>query len=351
MPSPWREDMFVHNLAILSLGTTKDGTDRFAMVGGTQGFELNTSCNQAHRELLGPGSEGTAASLMTDSTTASCLRIVTNELENTPRVDVSASAQSTSAAAALSTSAGAIGIRLSIGQGLPWTTQRWSLPHRVISGDLPDGCVDRRPQYTGFPHLHACQFDGRLSLARAPAGGFLLYARANLKFGAISGGRFVQVTHSNELKQGWASWQPISISGVDAESMDIYFFAAQANPVDPSSLLALFPLTEPPFACIAFTVSVDGVHFSRPVNLRQVHLGVRSSNRLSEALEWRSEDHPVAGALRVPSDPSTVLLYIHHAVKGTTVRRSAVAHVRVYTISADVLAKETRRARHELERE
>ena len=45
---------------------------------------------------------------------------------------------------------------------------------------------------TAAVHRH----HGRLSLARGVDGRFLLYARANLKFGVVSGGRFVQVTQS-----------------------------------------------------------------------------------------------------------------------------------------------------------
>ena len=334
MPTPWREDMFVHNLAILALGTESGD---YAMVGGTQGFALNTSCQHAQRQLR------RAAGVAPRGGRASCLKINTRDMDLT------------TGAATLASPIGATGIRLSIGRGLPWSNEQWSFPRRVISGDSPGGCVDRRPRYTGFPHLHACQFDGRLSLTRDPAtDGYLLYARANLRFGAVSGGRFVQVTSSSRLEDGWAHWQPVSILGVDPDSMDIYFFAVQTNPVDASSLLALFPLTEPPYACTALAVSRDGVHFSRPINVRQAYLGVRTDKpgkdtlAKSYGLEWRSEDHPVAGALRAPADSSRVLLYIHHAVGGTTIRESAVSHVRAYSVSAEVLKQETKRALIEL---
>ena len=117
---------------------------------------------------------------------------------------------------------------------------------------------------------------------------------------------------------------------------DVYTFAVQRNPVDETSLLAIFPLTEPPWACIAFAISRDGIRFSRPVTLRSAYFGVRA-NEFGE-LEWRSEDHPVAGATRQLDAPDRILFYIHHAVKGTTVRRNAVPHVRAYSLNASELA-------------
>ena len=225
------------------------------------------------------------------------------------------------------------------------------MPSTVITGDQPMGCVDRRPAYTGFPRVRACEFDGRLSLARL-RGTFYLFARANLKMGAIAGGRYVQVTTSKRLEDGWAPWQSVQIMGVDPSRMDLYFFAVQANPVDPTSLLAVFPLTEPPWACLALAVSRDGFHFSRPIHLLPSFLGVRSSitaraqtsreGEDHEQLEWRGEDHPAAGIVHSPLQRDQLLLYVHHAVKGTTIRSSAVPHVRAYRLPVSWLAAETR---------
>ena len=45
---------------------------------------------------------------------------------------------------------------------------------------------------------------------------------------------------------------------------DIYTFAAQRSPVDPASLLAVFPVAHLLGGCICLAVSRDGVHWSRP---------------------------------------------------------------------------------------
>ena len=274
------------------------------MLGGTQGFMSNATCRKEHR-ALNPLAPSRAACLELDDTT---------------------------------------GIRLSRGRGLPWSTDRWAAPRVVLTGVSPTNCVDRRPAYTGYPRLNACEFDGRLSLAQTASGSFLLYSRANLKFGAVAGGRFVQVTKSDRLDGGWTPWQPVQILGVDSDKMDIYTFAVQRNPVDGSSLLAVFPLTEPPWACIVIAVSIDGIKFSRPVTLRSSPFGVRPSYLSSgehPPLEWRGEDHPCSGILRAPGDPNRILIYVHHAVKGTTIRKDAVPHVRVYSVLASELQRET----------
>ena len=297
----WNERDFTHNVGILRLGEEWSTTEEYAMIGGTQGFIRNHTCRKLHgwqhRE---------------------CLQLDTS-----------------------------MGIRLSRGFGLPWSAKQWSTPRIVLTGAHPAGCVDRRPEHTGYPHLRACEYDGRLSLAQTAHGSFLLYARANLRFGAIAGGRFVQVSSSDRLDGGWQPWRPIRIMGVDPSAMDIYTFAVQRNPVARSSLLAIFPLTEPPWACVSIAFSADGVHFSRPVTLRTSELGARPSGDAREQqgaavrLEWRGEDHPVAGVLLAPGDRQRVLIYLHLAVKGTTIREDAIPHIRVFSLSAQELAQVT----------
>ena len=57
-------------------------------------------------------------------------------------------------------------------------------------------------------------------------------------------------------------------------------------------------------------------------------------------LEWRGEDHPAAGILLAPGDRQRVLVYLHLAVKGTTIRK-AIPHVRIFSLSVQELARVT----------
>ena len=317
LPEPWRANMFTHNLALLRA----DG-DSYVMMGGMQGFSKNRSCVRRHaRRKRLPAGE----CLTMDSMPAA----VSDEHGEREAMQSDAT-----------------GIKLSRGTGLPWSRTKWSMPRTVITGSHPSGCVDRRAAHTGFPRLHACEFDGRLSLV-AFRDRHLLYARSNLRFGAVAGGRSVQVTTSYHLEGGWSPWQPVRLAGVDPNNVDIYFFAVQTSPIDPSLLLAVFPLTEPPLACIALAVSRDGVNFSKPISLRTSVLGVRTHDkdgRSPTRLEWRGEDHPAAGLVWDPTmRQRRLLLYIHHAVKGTTMRRDAISHVRAYEISAGELERVTAR--------
>ena len=116
------------------------------------------------------------------------------------------------------------GIRLSRGHGLPWDASRWTSPRTVITGDNPANCADRRPHYTGYPRLTACQFDGRLSLARDLGGRFLLYARANL--GECGGWRHVQMTSSADGVRGWSRWRLLEFDSFSPSESDGIYFAA-----------------------------------------------------------------------------------------------------------------------------
>jgi hypothetical protein len=170
---------------------------------------------------------------------------------------------------------------------------------------------------------------------------------ARTSFQAVSGGRYVQTTSSSHLEHGWRDWQLVHINGIDPNEVDIYFFAVQPNPVDEQSLVAIFPLTHPPAACVMIAFSLDGISFSRPVNLRSSVLGVRPAATLGskrgdqKRLEWRGEDHPAAGIVRMPNDTSKLIFYVHHAVRGTTVRKSAIAHLRAYQLEASELRRLT----------
>lgn len=212
------------------------------------------------------------------------------------------------------------GVRLARGRGWPprWnSSSSWAWPAEIVlHGTSPAGCVDRRPLYTAWPRLHACEFDGRLSLVRLVDGSFRLYARANLQTGAMVGGRYVQTSSSPAAEGGWRPWEPIRIDSLPASSSDIYFFVVQTNPVLQGTLLALFPVAQPPHACIAMAFSRDGVHFSKPVNLRTATLVWRTEKSDGTgSLEWRTGDHPVAGVL-VRGDEAW--FYVHHAVPGAS---------------------------------
>ena len=128
----------------------------------------------------------------------------------------------------------------------------------------------------------------------------------------------MQTSWSLRLEQGWTPWELIQIHGLPHTAVDLYFFAVEVNPVDPTTLLALFPISQPPHACIGLSFSRDGVAFSRPVSLRLARGGWRTSNANGTgSIEWRSEDHPAAGVI-VRND--SVWFYIHVAVVGTSLR-------------------------------
>ena len=59
--------------------------------------------------------------------------------------------------------------------------------------------------------------------------------------------------------------------------------------------------------------------------------------------------HPAANLVLSPTDPKVALVYIHHAVKGTTMRKSAVPHVRAYKLSVAELERQTDRLLRELD--
>ena len=132
------------------------------------------------------------------------------------------------------------------------------------------------------------------------------------------GGRFVQSSSAAQLEYGWSSWELISIRGFPSEAADLYFFAVQENPVDPTTVLALFPISQPPHACIGLAFSRNGIDFSTPINLRVARGGWRTSNANGTgAIEWRSEDHPASGVVMRGRE---VWFFIHVAVIGTSLR-------------------------------
>ena len=209
----------------------------------------------------------------------------------------------------------AIGIRLVRGRASPQGNWSWSAPQVIIQGSEPPNCIDRRPKHTGYPRLKACEFDGRLSLVQF-GGGFWLYARANLRYGALAGGRWAQATRSDTLERGWQPWTAVHIKEVNPDEVDLYFFVVQANPVHKGSLVALFPISQPPTACIGMAFSSDGRNFSKPVKLLSGNVVYRISAQQDAHLTARAGNHPVAGILTSGGDFSDVYIFVHHSPRG-----------------------------------
>ena len=173
----------------------------------------------------------------------------------------------------------------------------WTAPRLVLLGGHP-GCVERRRsdalRWVGVPP-GTCEFDGRLSLAHF-RGRFWLFARANL---ASTGQRFVQVTSSTDSLE-WLPFQLITLQEYSPPLGDLYFFAAQPNPADTGSMLAVFPVVHRARACICLAFSRDAVRWSPPRPLLRC-----------ESAGERSVDQPAVGMLRRADH---VFLYIHKNV-------------------------------------
>ena len=174
-----------------------------------------------------------------------------------------------------------------------------------------------------------CEYDGRLSIVRFRRR-WLLFARANLRDCAPRGGRFVQVATSDDLST-WSPFRLLHVRGFEPAGADVYFWAAQRNPVDGRSLLALMPLSEPPRACIGLAFSRDGHAWSAIVPLRLSLL----------APGGRTVDHPVArGVVR---HGRTVHVYVQLHVPGVTAEYTRPRLVR-YALPTATLAELTRTA-------
>ena len=164
------------------------------------------------------------------------------------------------------------GIRFTRGTGWPWSSTRWTWPEVAINETDPAGCAERRlariPLGQGVLDTPLCDFDGRLSVVLFK-GTYHLFARANLLEKAVTGGRYVQSTTSADGLKTWSRWQTLFIQSIPPGFVDFYFWHVQLNPVRDSSLLAIFPVSQPPHACIGISFSKNGIDFSRPINLQQ----------------------------------------------------------------------------------
>ena len=176
---------------------------------------------------------------------------------------------------------------------------QWRDARPLINGSHP-GCVERRSQVLsrGRRVPSTCEYDGRLSLVRFH-GRLLLFTRANP---AEAGERFVQLTTSVDDGRSWTPFQMIILRGYEHKHGEIYFFAAQVNPVHPSSMVAIFPMVHRFRGCIAASVSLDGQHWTAPTPLIPCDVDGE-----------RTIDHPVAGLLR---RGERVIFYVHENVPG-----------------------------------
>jgi len=242
----------------------------------------------------------------------------------------------------------------------------------LLRGSHP-GCIERRDR-TRLVWLmeRTCEFDGRLSVVFFN-GSLFLYARANM---ASHGQRFVQVARSrpasSELKAAgsssrtghqagggaagglglldseWGPFEPITIRGYAHTEGDVYFWGAQTNPVDDSSLIAAFPLVHHLHGCIGLSLSLDGVRWSRVSPLLSC-----------EAIGERTLAHPAAPSMVRRGD--RLWIYIHESVPGASVdaylpkelhriwsQTEAPGRIARYTFHVGILERWTRRARRSL---
>ena len=80
--------------------------------------------------------------------------------------------------------------------------------------------------------------------------------------------------------RNWSAFAPISIAGYRAADGDIYFFAAQLNPLDRSSLVALAPFVHRGCGCIGLLASRDGARWSRVFPLLRAEVDLSGADTM-----------------------------------------------------------------------
>jgi len=225
----------------------------------------------------------------------------------------------------------------------------------VVLGGAHAGGIDRRPRTGTY-----CEYDGRVSAAAA-GGRLVVLARANLARNRTVdggfGGRSVQAAAGAVAGLGdpatllgpffpadVANFAPRGACAAPAAGDNVYFAAVNANPVDASTFLGLFPVVrngaDRDDAYVALAVSCDGVAFSsfrRLLNSTPASLG-------------RSSDHPADGFL---VDGGAIYFYVHRGVPGVfddDHGSSAIAGSRVvrYELDRPALAAYTAEAKASL---
>ena len=140
---------------------------------------------------------------------------------------------------------------------------QWTLRH-LMDGRHP-GCVEARRLPSKLRHKAdgstACEFDGRVSLARL-RGTYHLYVRLNP---VQEGQRFVQTCRSTDLVH-WDGFRAITIDGLGAserKQLNLYNFLVDTHPSLPDALVALVPTVHRGEACVGVSLSRDGLHWTR----------------------------------------------------------------------------------------
>lgn len=176
-------------------------------------------------------------------------------------------------------------------------TSNWEDPTFLFNGTHP-GCTEKR-NAVRMPWVspdNACEFDGRMSLAKFKDK-YLLYVRANT---GVRGMRFVQVAESM-TEVSFGPFQLIQIDNYSPVQGEIYFFAVQTHPLHDNILLSVFPIVHAFCGCIAISFSTNGIRWSSPISLLQ-----------SNVFGDRTVDHPVAGLVR---QGESINLYLHKNVQ------------------------------------
>ena len=210
---------------------------------------------------------------------------------------------------------------------------QWRGVRTIFDGRHP-GCVEGRQGITKLAKRDdgrlACEFDGRLSAVRH-RGRTWLYARANP---GLSGQRYVQATSSSDLVH-WAPFKLLEIDKYHLVDGDIYFLAAQVNPLAPDSLVGIAPVVHLQRGCIGLTVSRDGLRKPiaiEPDDSNKTQAGkpspcffppgwskivplMRCDRDLGDPISpgHRTVHQPAAGMLRRGSH---VLIFVHEHVAG-----------------------------------
>lgn len=233
----------------------------------------------------------------------------------------------------------------------------WSFKSIVIKGDHP-GCLELRRGFT------QCEFDGKWSVAKI-GDGWLVYGRANLS--KRHGGRWTTVATISQREidtaiaenrppivrpfknvsfgEGSAQTQKYfsSLSQARSPELNLYFFAVNTNPVDPRTLLAIFPVSTRAHAYLATSVSRDGLKWSPPVPLFDSQMSLKGNGKM------RGLDHPVDGLF---VKKGVVYVYTQINVGGIVPEGSSFdaypPHLVAHAIPLENLARYTKQALHSM---